>query len=127
MKSEKSLSGQAGEKAAARYLEKKGYEILENNYRVSGCEVDLIAKKNDTLCFVEVKTRGSDDFGLPEEFVDWRKRRKIIQVAKIYSADRRYIDLYIRFDIIAVIYKGSDIKINHIRHAFDGTSRRGSY
>ena len=127
MKSEKSLSGKAGEKAAAKDLEKKGYEILESNYRVSGCEVDLIAKKNDTICFVEVKTRSSDDYGLPEEFVNWRKRRKIIRVAKIYTANKKYINLYVRFDIIAVIYKGSDIKINHICHAFDGTSRRGGY
>ncbi|UCH93328.1 MAG: YraN family protein [Candidatus Aminicenantes bacterium] len=120
MGTEKSSSGQAGERAAARYLEKQGYEILENNYRVSGAEVDLIAKKDDTLCFVEVKTRGSDDFGLPEEFVDRRKRNKIIRAAKIYTANKKYIDLYVRFDIISVIYKDGDIKINHIRYAFEG-------
>jgi putative endonuclease len=117
---EKSLSGKAGERAAARYLEKKGYEILKKNYRVSGSEVDLIAKKDDTVCFVEVKTRGSDDYGLPEEFVDRRKRNKIIRAARIFTADEKYIDLYVRFDIISVIYQDGDININHIQHAFEG-------
>ena len=120
MKIGKSKSGTKGERVAAQYLEKKGYEILENNYRVSGSEVDLIAKKNDTLCFVEVKTRGSDDYGLPEEYVDWRKRRKIIRAAKIYSGTREFADFYVRFDIIAVLYKEGKIDINHIKYAFEG-------
>ena len=93
---------------------------LKENYRVSGSEVDLIAKKNDTVCFVEVKTRGSDDHGLPEEFVDRRKRNKIIRAARIFTADEKYIDFYVRFDIISVIYKDENIKINHIQHAFEG-------
>lgn len=119
MKIGKSRSGSEGEKAAARYLEKNGYEILENNYRVSGSEVDLIAKKDDTICFVEVKTRGTDDYGLPEEFVDWRKRRKIIRAAKIFTGTKKYADFYVRFDIIAVLYKEGKTDINHIRHAFE--------
>lgn len=120
MKIGKAKSGSEGEKAAAQYLEKNGYEILENNYRVSGSEVDLIAKKDDTLCFVEVKTRGSDDFGLPEEFVDRRKRSKIIRAAKIFTATKKYVDFYVRFDIIAVLYSEGKIAINHIQHAFEG-------
>jgi len=84
MESEKSLVGPRGEAAAARYLEKNGYEIVEKNYRKFGTEVDLIAKKDETLCFIEVKTRGSDDYGLPEEFVDRRKRRKIIRAARVF-------------------------------------------
>jgi putative endonuclease len=120
----RSLSGTGGEKAAARYLEKRGYKILEKNYRAAGSEVDIIAQKDETLCFVEVKTRGSDDYGLPEEFVDERKRRKIIRAAKIYSGQKMYEDFYVRFDIISVLPEGEgldfDIKINHIQHAFEG-------
>ncbi|MCP5047799.1 MAG: YraN family protein [bacterium] len=119
MKVEKTLVGSAGERAAARFLQKKGYKILEQNYRVSGSEVDVIASKDDDLCFIEVKTRGSDDYGLPEEFVDDRKRRKIIRAAKIYSASEKYVDYYIRFDIISILYKQDDIIINHIEHAFE--------
>lgn len=121
----RSLSGTEGEKVAARYLEKNGYKILEKNYRVAGSEVDIIAQKDETLCFVEVKTRGSDDYGLPEEFVDERKRRKIIRAAKIYSSQKMYEDFYVRFDIISVLPEGEgldfDIKINHIQHAFEGS------
>jgi putative endonuclease len=111
--------GAGGEKSAAQFLVDQGYEILEYNYRVSGSEVDLIAFKDHTLCFVEVKTRGTDDYGLPEEFVDRRKIRKIMRAAKIFSADQKFQDCYIRFDIIAIIYQDNDIIINHIKHAFE--------
>ncbi len=110
--------GPRGETLAAKYLVKQGYEILERNYLISGAEVDLIAKKEDTICFVEVKTRGSDDFGLPEEFVDLRKRRKIIRAAKVYLGTKGYDDFFVRFDIVAVVNDGSKGVINHIKHAF---------
>jgi putative endonuclease len=123
MDAKKSLSGVDGERVAAWYLEKNGYKILKKNYRVAGSEVDLIAQTGETLCFVEVKTRGSDDYGLPEEFVDERKRRKIIRAAKIYSNQEIYENFYVRFDIISVLPGGegpnSGIKINHIKHAFE--------
>ena len=118
METEIPLVGPGGERAAARYLEKNGYRILEKNYRVFGAEVDLIAQKDETLCFVEVKTRGSDDYGLPEEFVDERKRRKIIRAAKVYIGRESYDDFYVRFDIISVLHKNDKIEINHIKHAF---------
>jgi putative endonuclease len=110
--------GPRGERAAARYLEKHGYEILERNFRVLGSEVDLIAQKDETLCFVEVKTRGTDDYGLPEEFVDERKRRKIIRAAKVYTGTKKYEDFFVRFDIVSVLRKGGVVEINHITHAF---------
>lgn len=113
-------AGSLGEEAAARYLETNGYEILEQNYRVAGSEVDLIALTGETLCFIEVKTRGSDDFGLPEEFVDERKRRKIIRAAKVYTGKRKYANHYVRFDIVSLLYKGKEYEINHIQHAFEG-------
>ena len=119
-KTENSLTGPSGEETAARFLEKNGYEIVEYNYRVSGSEVDLIAKKDETLCFVEVKTRGSDDYGLPEEFVDKWKRRKIIRAAKVFAARKTYENFYVRFDIVSVLYKSGKAVINHIEHAFEG-------
>ena len=115
-------TGAGGEREAARFLEENGYEILERNYRVAGSEVDLIAKKDDVLCFVEVKTRGSDDYGMPEEFVDRRKRQKIIRAARIYAAQDKFQEFYIRFDIIALLYQEDDRIINHIQHAFEAYS-----
>jgi putative endonuclease len=114
-----SLTGADGESVAAQYLEKKGYRILKRNYRTSGAEVDLIAQKDDTLCFVEVKTRETDDYGLPEEFVDERKRRKIIRATKVFIGQKRYEDYFVRFDIISLLYRGDKVKIKHIKHAFE--------
>ncbi|MGE5341041.1 MAG: YraN family protein [Candidatus Omnitrophota bacterium] len=114
------FSGREGEIAAARFLEENGYTILEHNYRVCGSEVDLIVQKGDTLCFVEVKTRGSDNYGLPEEFVDERKRKRIIRAAKIFSSKKEYENFFVRFDIIAVHYSGKTFHANHIRDAFEG-------
>jgi len=112
-------AGARGEEAAARYLEKNGYRILKQNYRAAGSEVDVIALRDETVCFVEVKTRGTDDFGLPEEFVDERKRRKIIRAAKIFTGNRAYVNHFVRFDIISVLTNGNDYQINHIQHAFE--------
>ncbi|HLP60492.1 MAG TPA: YraN family protein [Candidatus Deferrimicrobium sp.] len=111
-------TGPGGERAAARYLEKQGHEILERNYRILGSEVDIITKKDETLCFVEVKTRGTEDYGLPEEFVDERKRRKIIRAAKVFTGDKKYENFYVRFDIISVLFEGEQVEIKHITHAF---------
>ncbi len=113
-------AGALGEEAAARYLEQNGYEILKQNYRVAGSEVDLIALKGETVCFVEVKTRGTDDFGLPEEFVDERKRRKIIRAARIYTGNKKYENHFVRFDIVSVLHNGKGYVIRHIQHAFEG-------
>ena len=118
MVTNKSLIGPGGEAAAAEYLENRGYRILEKNFRISGSEVDLIAQKEDTLCFVEVKTRGTDEYGLPEEFVDARKRRKIIRAARVFIGNKAYEDFYVRFDIISVLNKSGKVEINHIQHAF---------
>ena len=116
---ETTLSGREGERAAARHLEKKGYKILESNYRAGGAEVDIIAEKDQTLIFVEVKARGTDKYGLPEEFVDARKRRKIIRAAKIFSGNTYYENYFIRFDIIAVQFSEGEFNINHIQDAFE--------
>jgi putative endonuclease len=120
LKNEQPFSGAAGEDAAAKYLEKNGYKIVKRNYRVSGTEVDLIALKDETLCFVEVKTRGTDRYGLPEEFVFERKRRKYIRAATIFHSQKEYENYYVRFDIIAVSYTGKTLDINHIQGAFEG-------
>ncbi|MCK4761614.1 MAG: YraN family protein [Candidatus Aminicenantes bacterium] len=119
LKRKKLLSGSQGEEAAARYLERKGYKIIEQNYRACGSEIDLIAQYGDTLCFIEVKTRKTDDFGLPAEFVDFRKRKKIIRGARVFTGRKKYAEMYVRFDIVAVIYEGRAPVINHIENAFE--------
>ncbi len=114
MKSTKQI-GDFGERAAQRYLIQKGYIIHERNYRIRGGEIDIIAEKDDTLVFVEVKTRKNTNYGMPSEAVDMRKRRRIIKAAYYYlhGAQRT-----VRFDVIEVLYRGKTAYIHHIEDAF---------
>lgn len=112
--------GNFGEKKACEYLENNGISILKQNFYARGGEIDIIAKDGDTIVFVEVKTRLSGKFGMPSEFVDYKKQEKIINTA-IYYLGRDDIDM--RFDVVEVFYgKENDIlyvtKINHIKSAF---------
>ena len=111
-------TGKAGENAAVAFIKKKGYEILERNYRSSYAEVDIIAKHDNQLIFIEVKTRAYTFYGNPEEFVTKKKQENMTFVASMYTNDINYED-EIRFDIIAVIMQEGVVnKINHIEDAF---------
>ena len=94
MKTVKRKKGDEGEEVAFAYLKKHGYKILERNYSAKFGEVDLIAKKEKTVIFVEVKTRKdalqSDLY--PERNVDWRKQRKLIRTAEYYLIKNNYPD-----------------------------------
>ena len=72
--------GDMGEKKAVKFLKKKGYRILETNFKTKFGEIDIIAKKEGCICFVEVKTRSSDNFGEPREAVNFYKQQKISSV-----------------------------------------------
>lgn len=105
--------GRDGEKRARKFLKKRGYKIVEKNYKNPFGEVDIIAKKGDVLAFIEVKTRLSDIFGLPSEAVTRARKQKYILAAKYYFSGRE-INCTVRFDIIEV-FKDN---INHIESAF---------
>ena len=115
----KNSLGAKGEQEARKYLKKKNYRIVESNCRIGGSEIDIIAEKGDFLIFVEVKSRSSTDTGLPEEFVDERKILKIISGAKLYSARKKYREMFIRFDIISVVFSEGKFIIDHIEDAFE--------
>ena len=109
--------GKKGEKTAFAFLRKKGYEVLATNFRYEKTEIDIICKKNKTIVFVEVKTRTTENFGLPEEAVDPRKEEKIVRAAE------RFIQINdllgdVRFDVVSVIIGGKKDKVTHIRDAF---------
>ncbi|WP_372474055.1 YraN family protein [Capnocytophaga sp. ARDL2] len=108
--------GREGEKLAVDYLTENGYEILEQNYRVNKSEIDIIVKKDDIVAFVEVKTRTTNAFGTPEEFVDDKKKNHIIKVANFYVIAND-IESKIRFDIIAIVM-GKTPKIQHFEDAY---------
>lgn len=108
--------GQWGEETAVRYLQEKEYEILERNWRYSRAEVDIIARTNGQLIFVEVKYRKNSYFGKPESFVDRRKQFLLAEVAAVYCEGQEY-DGEIRFDIISIT--GSPDATHRIRHIED--------
>lgn len=108
--------GKEGEKLAINFLKEKGYEILEQNYRVSKSEVDIIAQKGETIAFIEVKTRSTEAFGTPEEFVDDKKKNHLIKVANHYIVLKDF-NKNIRFDIIAIVMKKTP-KIEHFEDAY---------
>jgi putative endonuclease len=109
----KMQTGIDGEGRAAAHLVSKGYLILDRNYRYGRAEIDLIAKKDNWLVFVEVKTRSGSKFGFPEEFVDAEKENNILSAAEHYIFTNNCQE-FIRYDIIAIL--GNEIM--HFEDAF---------
>lgn len=108
--------GIEGEALAARYLRSRGYTILERNWRHGKAEVDIIARKDDTLAAVEVKTRSTEIFGAPENFIDRNKIRMIGKAMNAY-VNIKQLDLEIRFDFIGVLSVDGRRTINHLKGA----------
>ncbi|MBN1823068.1 MAG: YraN family protein [Endomicrobiales bacterium] len=95
-------AGIAGERFAAKYLKKNGYEILESNYRCPFGEIDIVCRDGKYLVFVEVKSRRGGQFGRPQEAVDRRKREKIVKSAASYLKIHPGLPRDTRFDVLAV-------------------------
>ena len=110
---DKKKLGDSGEKRAVKYLKRNGWKILKRNYKNPFGEIDIIAKKDDTVAFIEVKTRLSDLYGAPSEAVTEDRKRRYIMGAKHFFAGYK-IDFTIRFDIIE-IYRD---ELNHIENAW---------
>ena len=110
-------TGKFGEEKAVEFLTKNGYEIVAKNHKYQHAEIDIIAKKEKLLLFVEVKTRTNLSFGNPEEFVNYTKAKLIMKAAEHYIFAKDW-QFDIRFDIIAVTIKGSSVAIKHIEDAF---------
>ena len=114
--------GLAAEEMAARYLETKGFRILERRYRIRQGEIDLIAEAPDdngsSVVFFEVKYRKDLDFGKPSLAVDRRKMQRIIQTARHYMAANHLSETAVRFDILEIWWEKDHHKIHHYKNAF---------
>lgn len=106
--------GERGETRAAEYLENAGYCIVCRNYCTPYAEIDIVAEKDGTLAFVEVKTRASDRFGAPRLAVDRKKQQKIAMAALSYLQQNSLESLEIRFDVIECTKNG----VTHLKDAF---------
>lgn len=114
----KSAEGKLGETLAVDFLSKKGYRILERNFRYGRCEIDIIAGKGPMLVFVEVKARRSTAYGEPVEAVTPVKCRRLRRAAGGYLALRSIDDRPCRFDIVAIRYAGGVPTVEHYEDAF---------
>lgn len=114
----KKLYGKVGEKKAEKYLKKLGYKLIKRNYVTPMGETDLLMQDGETTVFIEVKSRKTDDFGVPSLAVDYKKQQKYVKMA-LYYMQSVGKELYIRFDIIEI----TDGEINHIKNAFTQTTK----
>lgn len=109
--------GKLGEELAENYLVKNGYKILETNWTFQKAEIDIIAQKENVLAIVEVKTRSSIDFGLPQDFVKPKKIQLLVKAVNEFVISRD-LEVDVRFDIIAINKEKSGFNIDHIKDAF---------
>lgn len=109
--------GKLGEELAVAYLQKEGYEILETNWVFQKAEIDIIAKKGETIAVIEVKTRSSIDFGLPQDFVNPKKIQLLVIAINEYIIFND-LDAEVRFDIISIQKIEKNFKIEHLIDAF---------
>jgi putative endonuclease len=115
----KLLLGKEGERVAERYLQKKGYTVVERNYRCPLGELDLVVLDRRVIVFVEVKTRTGYGFGTPLEAVEFRKQRKMIQAAQFFLAEKKLQHRDARFDVVGVSWPGGEPVVEHIENAFE--------
>jgi putative endonuclease len=116
------ILGDRGERAAARFLRRKGFRIITRGYRTPQGEIDLIARDGDRLVIVEVKTRRRGD---PAEAVTPAKQRRLTLAANHFLKRHRLLDLPCRYDIVAIIWPEDDRRprIEHIEDAFEAVGK----
>jgi putative endonuclease len=107
--------GEKKEKIAEEFLKNKGYKIVKRNFTTKYGEIDIIAKKENTIVFVEVRSKSYDTFGTPEETINKSKQRKIIKTAQYFLDTNKHLNYEeVRFDVISILEEN----INHIENAF---------
>lgn len=115
-------TGNLGEQKTAEFLERNGYEIIHRNYRIKGGEIDIIARKSDTLCFVEVKTRAVEALVSGEEAVNKNKRRLLVRAAQRFISEYAE-DVCGRFDVCVVEVRGNTVEsLKYYVSAFDASN-----
>ena len=115
-------TGLRGEKLAADFLEKRGYRILEANYRCPHGEIDLVTRHRDFLVFVEVRTKQSPEFGSPEESITQAKKEHLIATAQHYQQEHDNLPPSWRIDLVAleIDRRGKPLRIALVENAVTG-------
>jgi len=124
MTRERQILGESGEEAAFEFLRKKGYRILERNYKTPLGEIDIIAQDKEKLVFVEVKSLSYTSYILPQEMLNKKKQEQIIRVALSYLKAKGLKSADCRFDCVAVVFSlGKEPEIELIKDAFQSDNR----
>lgn len=110
--------GKIGEDIAVEFLKSRGFDILEQNYYYQHGEIDIIAKQNGVLVFVEVKTRRSTAFGEPQESVTPKKQELLRRTAEGYVLERNIGEVECRFDVVAIVMTDAGAECTHFRNCF---------
>ncbi|MCD5413979.1 MAG: YraN family protein [Clostridiales bacterium] len=110
--------GAYGEEVSEKFLIDKGYKILHTNYKTKIGEIDIIAKKDNVICYIEVKTRRSTKFGMPCEAVNYKKQKIYRMVASRYVKHYANKTVDFRFDVIEVVLKYKKCYLRHLENAF---------
>jgi len=112
-------AGMIGQQAAEKFLQSKGYKILDRNFSNNAGEIDLIVLDGCCTVFVEVKLRGGLSYGYPREAVGSAKQKRIIRTALSYIASHNLADCDIRFDVVEVLKQHGQLYVSHIENAFE--------
>ncbi|MCU0666623.1 MAG: YraN family protein [Candidatus Omnitrophica bacterium] len=115
--------GKESEQEAVKYLKKHGYKIIQENYRCSFGQIDIIAQCKGTICFVEVKSRTSTDFGTASEAVTQDKQRRLTKTAVYFLKEKDLLDKSARFDVVCIDKEGGKNVIDVITDAFEMDGR----
>jgi len=110
--------GKHFEEYATNYLKEKGYKILDRNFNCSYGEIDIIAKKDNILCFIEVKARSKKDFGSPLEAITINKQKRMVKVAQYYCLKNNLKETPLRFEAIGIDLSFNPPRIEHIMNIF---------
>jgi putative endonuclease len=110
--------GFRGERIAERVLQRKGWRVIQRRFRDGHRDLDLIAERQGTVAFVEVKARSGDSFGTPVEAVDWRKKRELVRSARVWITRHGRAGEDYRFDVIGVLLAPDRVLVRHVENAF---------
>ena len=119
LKKAKLILGKEGERIAEIFLRKKGYKLVERNYRCAAGELDLIMLDRRVIVFVEVKTRTGTGYGTPLEAVEVRKQQKMIYAAQFFLSAKKLSQREARFDVVGISWTGVQPSVEHIENAFE--------
>ena len=116
MQSHKQALGRRGEQIAAEYLQRRGLQILERNFRIRGGEIDLIAKEGETYVFVEVKARSGFAYGRGAEAVHAGKQQALLRTAQTYLYRNGLLEAPARFDVIELDFSGETPRLRYLQN-----------